>query len=44
MDISDLYQNDNNIEIVDCILILLNKLNNNELSYIRKKIDEKIQK
>jgi len=41
---SDLYQNDNNKEIVDCILILLNKLNNNELSYIRKKIDEKIQK
>ena len=36
--------NNENKDIMDCIIILLNKLNNNELGYVRNVINQKIQK
>jgi hypothetical protein len=30
--------------IIDCVLILLNKLNNDQLGYVRNVIDQKMQK
>ena len=47
--VSDFYNNmdirsNDNKGIMDCVLILLNKLSNDELGYVRSIIDQKIQK